>query len=88
MTIQLSDELRDSGMPKQDVELRTFADGDALMSEITSFIAHVQQRTKPAVSGAEGRRALAVALQVMDQIKEHKSLTSFRIFFTQKSHEP
>lgn len=80
MTIQLSEELRDSGMPKQVVELRTFADGDALLSEITSFVQHVQQRTRPAVSGVEGRRALAVALKVMDQIKEHQKLDLFQNF--------
>ena len=80
MTIQLSEELRDSGMPKQVVNLRTFADGDALMSEITSFVQHVQKRTQPAVSGLEGRRALDVALQVMDQIKEHQKLELFQNF--------
>jgi predicted dehydrogenase len=84
MTIQLSEELRDSGMPKQVVELRTFADGDALLSEITSFVQHVRQRTKPAVSGVEGRRALAVALQVMDQIKEHQKLDLFQNFLHSK----
>jgi predicted dehydrogenase len=80
MTIQLSEELLDSGMPKQQVELRTFADSDALRSEITSFVQHVRERTKPAVSGIEGRRALAVALQVMDQIKEHQQLDLFKNF--------
>jgi predicted dehydrogenase len=80
MTIQLSEELLDSGMPKQVVELRSFADGDALRSEITSFVQHVRDRTKPAVSGVEGQRALAVALQVMDQIKEHQKLDLFKNF--------
>jgi predicted dehydrogenase len=78
MTIQLSDELRENGMPKQIVDVRTFADGDALRSEITSFVRHVRERTRPAVSGVEGRRALAVALQVMDQIKEHQQLDLFK----------
>jgi predicted dehydrogenase len=80
MTIQLSEELLDSGMPKQVVELRSFADGDALRSEITSFVQHVRDRTRPAVSGVEGQRALAVALQVMDQIKEHQKLDLFKNF--------
>lgn len=78
MTIQLSDDLRENGMPKQEVELRSFADGDALKSEVTSFVRHVRERTRPAVSGQEGRRALAVALQVMDQIKEHQNLDLFK----------
>lgn len=81
MTIQLSEELLDSGMPKQLVELRSFADGDALRSEITSFVQHVRDRTRPAVSGVEGQRALAVALQVMEQIKEHQKLDLFKNFF-------
>ncbi len=86
MTIQLSEELRDSGMPKQIVEVHTFSDGDALKSEITTFVQHVRDRTKPAVSGAEGRRALAVALEVMAQIKEHQSLELFqRIMHPKKS---
>jgi len=84
MTIQLSDELLDSGMPKQVVELRTFTNVDALLSEITSFVQHVRDRTKPAVSGFEGRRALAVALQVMDQIKEHQQLDLFQNLLPKK----
>lgn len=78
MTIHLSDELRENGMPKQVVKLQTFSDGDALKSEIISFIQHVRERTVPAVSGVEGRRALAVALQVMAQIKELQSLDLFK----------
>ncbi len=78
MTIHLSDELRENGMPKQVVKVQTFADGDALKSEIISFIYHVRERTKPAVSGVEGRRALAVALQVMAQIKELQNLDLFK----------
>jgi len=78
MTIKLSEELRENGMPKQVVKLQTFADGDALKSEIISFIQHVRERSTPAVSGVEGRRALAVALQVMSQINELKSLELFK----------
>jgi predicted dehydrogenase len=78
MTIELSEELRASGMPKQVVDLRKFEGGDALMSEITSFVGHVKDRSKPAVSGVEGRRALDVALQVMAQIKEHQNLDLFK----------
>lgn len=81
MTIQLSEELLDGGMPKQIVDLRSFKDGDALLSEIEAFIGHVRDRSRPAVSGIEGRRALAVALQVMTQIKEHQQLDLFKEFF-------
>lgn len=81
MTIQLADELREGGMPKQVVDTRSFADGDALLSEITTFVTHVRERTIPACSGNEGRRALDVALQVMEQIKEHQNLPLFKEFF-------
>lgn len=78
MTVKLSDNLMASGMPKPDIETKTFSDGDALRGEIVSFVEHVKGRTKPAVSGEEGRRALAVALQVIEQIKEHQQLDLFK----------
>jgi predicted dehydrogenase len=81
MTIHLKDELMESGMPKQDVEVSSFADGDALRSEIEHFIDNVRNRTRPSVSGHEGRRALAVALEVMSQIKEHQELDVFQKYF-------
>jgi len=80
MTIQLSKELLETGMPKQVVDLRSFKDGDALLAEIKAFVTHVKDRSKPAVSGVEGRRALEVALQVMQQIKEHQQLDLFKEF--------
>lgn len=81
MTIQLKKELMDSGMPKQDVKVNAFSDGDALRSEIEHFVENVRNRTKPSVSGHEGRRALAVALEVMSQIKEHQNLEVFKDYF-------
>lgn len=78
MTITLSKELRENGMPKQEVVLQKFTDGDALKSEIISFVGHVQARTQPAVSGREGRRALEVALQVITQNRELQQLDLFR----------
>jgi len=78
MTLKLSDKLMASGMPIPDIEERAFSDSDALRSEIISFLQHVKERSKPAVSGNEGRRALAVALQVIEQIKEHQQLDLFK----------
>jgi len=78
MTIKLSKELRDSGMPKQEVSMERFTDGDALKSEIVNFLGHVRERTKPEVSGVEGRRALEVALQVIAQNQELQNLELFR----------
>lgn len=87
MTIELSEELRESGMPKQNVELRSFTDGDALLSEVSNFVSHVQDRSKPACSGVEGRRALEVALQVMAQIKEHQKMDLFKDFLPQQKKQ-
>lgn len=77
-TIKLSDQLMASGMPKPNIETRAFTDSDALRAEIVSFVQHVKDRTKPAVSGDEGRRALAIALQVIEQIKKHQQLDLFK----------
>ncbi|MFV0439372.1 MAG: Gfo/Idh/MocA family protein [Desulfopila sp.] len=81
MTIRLKDELMASGMPRQDVAVTTFAEGDALKSEISHFIENVRNRTQPSVSGQEGRRALAVAHEVISQIKQHQRLPAFQGYF-------
>lgn len=78
MTIHLTDELLASGMPKQEVAIEAFTDHDALRSEIEHFLSNVRNRTQPCVSGHEGRRALAVALQVINQINEHQKLDAFK----------
>lgn len=78
MTIHLTDELLASGMPKQEVTVEAFADHDALKSEIEHFLENVRNRTRPSVSGHEGRRALDVALQVIRQINEHQKLDAFK----------
>lgn len=78
MTIHLADELLASGMPKQEVAVEAFSDGDALKSEIEHFLDNVRNRTRPSVSGHEGRRALDVALQVISQINEHQKLDAFK----------
>ena len=77
MTLQLEDELLESGMPKHSKEIKSFAGEDALLNEIFHFVDHVRSRTRPDVSGVEGRRALEVVMQVMEQIKQHQSLELF-----------
>jgi predicted dehydrogenase len=78
MTIHLTDEILASGMPKQEVTVETFANHDALKSEIGHFLDNVRNRTQPLVSGHEGRSALDVALQVINQINEHQKLDAFK----------
>jgi predicted dehydrogenase len=77
MTLQLEDELLESGMPKHSKEIKSFAGEDALLNEIFHFVDHVRSRSRPDVSGVEGRRALEVVMQVMEQIKQHQSLELF-----------
>jgi predicted dehydrogenase len=88
MTIELSGEFRENGMPKQLVELRSFTEGDALLAEVSSFVDHVRQRSRPAVSGIEGRRALEVALQVINQIHQHQKLDLFQTLRSPKPNLP
>jgi predicted dehydrogenase len=78
MTIHLADELLASGMPKQEITIEAFSDHDALKTEIEHFLDNVRNRTRPSVSGIEGRRALDVALQVISQITEHQKLDAFK----------
>ena len=44
--------------------------GDALEDEIRAFVSAVRHRTPPVVDGRMGREALAVALAIMEQIRE------------------
>lgn len=78
MTIQLGEQLRAGGMPEQEVKINTFPESDALRSEIEHFMTSVRERSQPLVSGLAGRRALDVALQVMDQIREHQKLEAYQ----------
>ncbi len=47
-----------------------YPDSDPLADQIASFVRAVQGRFEPEVSGEDGRRALEVALQIMDQIEQ------------------
>ena len=78
MTIRLQDELMESGMPKQQIDVNSFDGQDALLNEIEHFLQHVKNRTRPDVSGVEGRKALDVVLRVMDQIREHQNLELYQ----------
>ena len=45
--------------------------GEPLRLEIEDFLASVRTRQRPRVSGADGRRALALALEIQRAIEEH-----------------
>jgi predicted dehydrogenase len=60
--------------PSVVAEKFNFEKGDPLKDELSAFIKSVQTRSPPIVSGREGRRALAVALQIIDLIKISENL--------------
>jgi len=60
----------EGGMPRVVEEDITIERRDALMEEIKAFIACVESRKQPLVSGREGTRALLVAQQIQEAIKK------------------
>ena len=59
----------DSLVPGTDFQQLSFSEADALEDELASFIRAVRTRSAPVVSGHAGRRALVVALDIMDQVQ-------------------
>ncbi len=62
----------EGGYPNEETINFCFTEQDALAAELTDFVQNVRTRNTPLVSGKEGRKALEVALRIIDQIKEHK----------------
>jgi len=52
------------GIPELITEDQTFEAGDAIRAEIESFLDCIRNGTAPLVSGADGRRALATAIDI------------------------
>ncbi|NTV13376.1 MAG: Gfo/Idh/MocA family oxidoreductase [Desulfobulbaceae bacterium] len=59
------------GVPRQEIISSCYVEQDALALELRDFVANVRARTTPRVAGEEGRRALAVATEIIAQIKSH-----------------
>ncbi|MHB8790873.1 MAG: Gfo/Idh/MocA family oxidoreductase [Desulfobulbaceae bacterium] len=72
MSVSLKKE-EGQAMPVPQIRKQGFPEQDSLELELTDFIANVRNRTRPMVSGHEGRRALDVALRVVKQINENRS---------------
>ena len=49
-------------------------DVEPLRAEITAFLESIEQDTEPPVSGEDGRRALALAVGVLEKIDAHRSM--------------
>lgn len=71
MSIRLKQGVQNN-QPLPDISKFSFPDQDALELELADFITNVRDRKKPAVSGREGRRVLAVALEVVGQIRTNR----------------
>lgn len=52
------------GLPNITMEEKCFAQGDALMAEIRSFVDTVKTGGEPVVSGEDGKRALELAMKI------------------------
>ena len=52
-------------------EQHSFEDGDALRAEITSFVACARSGRTPLVTGADGRQALATAIEITRQLRDN-----------------
>lgn len=58
----------EQGYPQLSIEELYIDERDALEEEISSFLKSIQTGDKPVVDGAQGRRALAVALDISQRI--------------------
>ena len=61
----------DGGAPKIAAARQGAPDQEPLRLQIESFARSVAERSAPAVSGEDGRRALALALTILERIAEH-----------------
>jgi predicted dehydrogenase len=61
------------GNPRPEIVAQplTVVNREPLLAEIEAFVEAVQQRSTPVVTGADGRRALALAIAVLDKIRAH-----------------
>jgi predicted dehydrogenase len=54
---------------------------EPLLAELEAFVTAVQTQTAPVVSGADGRRALALAEEVLAKIKQHAQRAAINLSF-------
>jgi predicted dehydrogenase len=71
MAVRLKQE-ESGGFPLPEISKHAFQEQDVLELELREFADNVRLRRQPTVSGREGRRALAIALDVIRQIQENQ----------------
>lgn len=67
--IRRAENRSDSLVPGTDIQQLSFTEADILEDELASYIQAVRTRSAPVVSGHAGRKALVVALDIMDQVQ-------------------
>jgi predicted dehydrogenase len=67
--------------PEIVAEPLTITRREPLLAEIEAFIAAHRQHTQPVVTGSDGRRALALAVTVLEQIKTHSAKADIGLRF-------
>lgn len=65
------------GIPDIICEEQAFEQGDALRDEIIAFLNSIAHQTPPAVSGVDGKMALATAIEITDIVKKQMKLFKF-----------
>jgi predicted dehydrogenase len=81
--IGLDDEAKDEdGFPTVTSEKTKYEKSDPLADEINSFVSAVRNGTEAVVTGEDGRNALKIALNIIDQID--KGTTNFETIQAQK----
>ncbi len=56
------------GIPNIDIQNSKFEESDALLTEIEHFLTCISSATAPKVSGQDGKRALATAIQISEML--------------------
>ena len=67
--IRRNENQSDNPVPGTDFQQLSFSETDVLEDELTSYIQAVRTRNSPVVSGQAGRKALAVALDIMQKVE-------------------
>jgi predicted dehydrogenase len=57
-------------VPGMSMDRSRFETADSLENELAAFVRSVRHREPPVVSGRDGRKALKVARDILDQIEE------------------
>lgn len=63
------------GIPSIDSHEQKYEKDDALMTEIRHFLSAIRSGTRPLVTGEDGRRALATAIQISELIARNRAQT-------------